>query len=309
MSFTIPIPQENHATGNSNSSSGPRAPGTLRQSFRRSGTAGQSRETVMFSSFVLLAGLFIVTGFLSKIFHAQEASLARHWAAQGEAQLRSGDAPAAIEDYRSALVYEPDDRQDEFRLVQALEAAGRTEEAEAYLTRLLEPSPGNGEVNRELGRLAARKGLEQEAIDYYHGAINGAWADHPRQQRIASREELSSFLLDAGDTTRAEDELLALAATVPDDDATDVLQTAGLFLRTGNVAGALREYQIALKTDPRNPVALTGAGTCAYQIGDYRAAEDYLSRTQREGNRNAAVDDMLEKIRSTVPHPDRDAKK
>jgi Flp pilus assembly protein TadD len=194
-------------------------------------------------------------------------------------------------------------------LAQALAAAGRTEEAQAYLARLLEVSPGNGEINRELGRLAARAGLESEAIDYYHGAINGAWPDHPRQQRIASREELSSFLLDAGDTTRAEDELLALAATVPDDDTTDVLQAAGLFLRAGKVAGALREYQIALKNDPRNSVALSGAGTSAYQMGDYRAAEDYLSRAQREGSRDAAVADMLVKIRTSLAPPERGAKK
>jgi Flp pilus assembly protein TadD len=177
------------------------------------------------------------------------------------------------------------------------------------LVRSLEVSPGNGEINRELGRLAVRAGLESEAIDYYHGAINGAWPDHPRQQRIASREELSSFLLDARDTTRAEDELLALAATVPDDDTTDVLQAAGLFLRAGNVAGALREYQIALKNDPGNPVALAGAGTCAYQVGDYRAAADYLSRAQQEGSRNAAVEDMLDKIRASSTPPERGAKK
>ena len=263
----------------------------------------------MFWSFLLLAGLFVVTGFLSKMFHAQQASLSRHWAAQGEARLLSGDAAAAIEDYRSALVYEPDDRQNEFRLAQALAAAGRTGEAQAYLVRLLELSPGNGEINRELGRLAVRAGLEPEAIDYYHGAINGAWSDHPRQQRIAAREELSSFLLNAGDTTRAEDELLALAATVPDDDTTDVLQTAGLFFRAGNMTRALREFQIVLKNDPSSPAALTGAGTCAYQLGDYRVAEDYLSRAQREGNRNAAVSDMLENMRAPAVGPDRGAKK
>jgi predicted Zn-dependent protease len=263
----------------------------------------------MFWSFLLLAGLFVVTGFLSKMFHAQQASLSRHWAAQGEARLLSGDAAAAIEDYRSALVYEPDDRQNEFRLAQALAAAGRTGEAQAYLVRLLELSPGNGEINRELGRLAVRARLEAEAIDYYHGAINGAWSDHPRQQRIAAREELSSFLLNAGDTTRAEDELLALAATVPDDDTTDVLQTAGLFARAGKLDGALREYQIVIARDPGNPAALAGAGTCAFQIGDFRAAEDYLSRAQREGDRNAAVSDMLEKIRAAAAPPKRGAKK
>ncbi|MGA8231115.1 MAG: tetratricopeptide repeat protein [Candidatus Acidiferrales bacterium] len=310
MSFTTSVLQKiQHISLRLNSTSQPGAPRTLRRSPRWSGTAGQSRETVMFSSFLLLAGLFVVTGFLSKMFHAQQASLARHWAAQGETLLRNGDAAGAIEDYRSALVYEPDDRQNEFRLAQALAAAGRREEAQAYLVRLLELSPGNGEINRELGRLAVRAGLESEAIDYYHGAINGAWPDHPRQQRIASREELSSFLLDAGDTTRAEDELLALAATVPDDDTADVLQAAGLFLRVGNLAGALREYQIALKNDTRNPVALAGVGTCAYQAGDYHAAEDYLSRAQREGNRNAAVADMLEKIRASGAPPERGAKK
>jgi tetratricopeptide (TPR) repeat protein len=310
MNFAIPPTQKIQPTsGNSNSKPSSPASATLCRSARWPRMAGQSRETVMFSSFLLLAGLFVVTGFLSKIFHTQQASLARYWAAQGEALLRNGNAPGAIEDYRSALVYEPDDRQNEFRLAQALAAAGRTQEAQAYLVRLLELSPGNGEINRELGRLAIRAGSEQEAIDYYHGAINGAWADRPRQQRIASREELSSFLLDAGDTTHAEDELLALAATVPDDDTTDVLQAAGLFLRARNLDRALREYQIVLKSDPRNPAALAAAGTCAYQLGDYRAAEDYLSRAQREGNRNATLSDMLEKMRAPVAPPDPGAKK
>ena len=192
--------------------------------------------------------------------------------------------------------------------MQALEAAGRTEEAEAYLTRLLEPAPGNGEVNRELGRLAARKGLEQEAIDDYHGAINGAWADHPRQQRIASREELSSFLLDAATPPGRKMSCWRCAATVPDDDATDVLQTAGLFARWER---GWRTSRISDRPQDRSAQSWRAhrAGTCAYQIGDYRAAEDYLSRTQREGNRNAAVDDMLEKDTIRCPDPDRDAKK
>ena len=98
---------------------------------------------------------------------------------------------------------------------------------------------------------------------------------------------------------KRQDELLALAATVPDDDTTDVLQTAGLFFRAGNMTRALREFQIVLKNDPSSPAALTGAGTCAYQLGDYRVAEDYLSRAQREGNRNAAVSDMLETVSYT----------
>ena len=310
MNFATPPPQKiKHIDRKPNFTSSSGAPQTLCRPPRWSGIAGQSRETVMFSSFLLLAGLFVVTGFLSKMFHTQQASLSRHWAAQGETLLRNGDATGAIEDYRSALVYEPDDRQNEFRLAQALAAAGRREEAQAYLVRLLEVSPGNGEINRELGRLAVRAGVESEAIDYYHGAINGAWPDHPRQQRIASREELSSFLLDAGDNTRAEDELLALAATVPDDDTTDVLQAAGLFLRAGHVAPALREYQIVLKIDPRNPISLAGAGTCAYQAGDYHAAEDYLSRAQQQGNRNQAVADMLEKIRASGAPPEPGAKK
>lgn len=263
----------------------------------------------MFSSFLLLAGLFIFTGFLSKLFHAHQASLSRHWSAQGVATLEGGDASRAIEDYRSALVYEPDDQQNEFRLAQALAVAGRTEEASAYLLRLHELSPGNGEINRELARLAVRAGSEPDAIDYYHGAINGAWFQRPRQQRIGSREELSSFLLDAGDTTRAQDEILALAATVPDDDAANVLQTADLFLRSGNLPGALREYQIVLKSDPHNAAALAGAGTCAFQMGDYRPAEEYLFRAQREGNGNSTVIDMLEKIRAAAPPPARGARK
>jgi hypothetical protein len=44
-------------------------------------------------------------------------------------------------------------------------------------------------------------------------------------------------------------------------------------------------------------------------MGDYRPAEEYLFRAQREGNGNSTVIDMLEKIRAAAPPPARGARK
>jgi tetratricopeptide (TPR) repeat protein len=72
-----------------------------------------------------------------------------------------------------------------------------------------------------------------------------------------------------------------------------------LFLKSGDPAKAVLEFEAALQTNPRQSQWLEDAGQAAYQAGDYRKAEDYLSRTNRE-NPSPAVGELLTTVRDVL---------
>ena len=71
---------------------------------RAAGAAGQAREGVLLSSLLLLSLLFALTGFLSRMYHDRQATLAREWSGRGDASLSEGDALKALEEYRNACL-------------------------------------------------------------------------------------------------------------------------------------------------------------------------------------------------------------
>ena len=60
------------------------------------------RDTFLLLTFLILIGLFVVTGFASRSYHAKEKALGEGWFARGEVDLRAGQAQAAVEDFRTA---------------------------------------------------------------------------------------------------------------------------------------------------------------------------------------------------------------
>jgi tetratricopeptide (TPR) repeat protein len=91
------------------------------------------RNTLLLLSFLVLIILFVVTTFAVKAFRAKDRGLARQWYVSGERELAAGRAEAALEDFRSALAYAPNDSLIELELAHALAAAGHLPEARAYL--------------------------------------------------------------------------------------------------------------------------------------------------------------------------------
>src|SRR5260370_937783 len=90
------------------------------------------RQTLILISLVSLILLFVVTGLLAKFYHAEQKSLARQWYDRGQADLRAGRSDAALEDFRTALTYSPDNSLYDLRLAQALVQSNRLQEAEVY---------------------------------------------------------------------------------------------------------------------------------------------------------------------------------
>jgi tetratricopeptide (TPR) repeat protein len=263
-------------------------------------SAGFSRQAVLLFCTVLLIALFTVTGFLTRAFHLKQQAIAENWFELGNASLAAGHARDARDDYRNALIFEPQNTTYQLHLAQALTAYGQPDQSRAYLLNLLTQFPGDGEVNLELAHLATRDGAVTAAIHYYHGAIYGAWDSNPVESRRAARLELCQFLVNHGEYVQAEAELIALAAGIP-EDASALHATAGdLFLRAGDANRALNEFQLSLKVSAGNERALAGAGMAAYRLNDFKQAAYYLERAQAVNPRRAEIAQMLDSARAVL---------
>jgi tetratricopeptide (TPR) repeat protein len=142
-----------------------------------------SREAFLFASLVLLLLAFGFTVFVTRMYHKRVHTLADLWFVKGEASYRSGDVAAALTDYRDPLAFSPNNSRFQFHLAQTLATTGRGDEARSYLLNLLSESPGSGEVNLELARIAARENSMPESLRYYQGPIYGMWDTDPISRR------------------------------------------------------------------------------------------------------------------------------
>jgi len=226
--------------------------------------------------FLITSVIFVLTLFLFRSFTHHRQELGARWKTRGEAALAAGHPMVAIDDLRSALDYVPD-RQTEIELATALADAGRNQEATAYFTTLRESAPGDGTINLELARLAARAGNENEAILYYQSALDGTWQGNGYDRRRQVRLEMARYLISRHDDNRARNQLLIAAGNAPDDPDIKI-EIAGLLEQANAPQDALRIYQVL--TSRREPpfAALEGAGRTAFALGMYGAADEYMAR-------------------------------
>ncbi len=226
--------------------------------------------------FLITAVIFVLTLFLFRSFTNHRQELGARWKARGEAALREGHPEVAIDDLRSALAYVPD-RATEIELATALADAGKTQEAMVYFTTLWESAPGDGTINLQLARLAAKEGNEAQAILHYQSALDGTWQGNGYDRRREVRLEMARYLISRREYNPARTQLLIAAGNAPDDPAIK-LAIAGLLEQANAPQDALGIYRsVAARRD--SPVAAPeGAGRTAFALGMYRLANDYLSR-------------------------------
>jgi tetratricopeptide (TPR) repeat protein len=255
-------------------------------------------DTILGLTLAGLLVLFTITDFAVQAYLAKYAALGRQWYQRGTTDLNSGRVNDAIVDFRTALIYARDDEGYDLSLAQALIAAQRLDEAQAYLTSLWERDPGNAQVNLELGRLYAREDKTDEALRYYHSAMYDDWPGRdPAEARRAVRFELFQFLIQHGDQGQAEAELIGMAALLPPDPAL-YTQVGQLFMQVGDYSRAAFEFEAALKLDrDAGEATLVGAGEAEFYLGNYEAARRHLARALREKPDEASVKrlrDMLD---------------
>jgi tetratricopeptide (TPR) repeat protein len=245
-----------------------------------------SREAVLFGCIVFLVLFVLFTAAVSRMYHKTIHVLADNWFDEGEASFQAGDIKSALTDYRNALVYSPDNTKFQFHLAQALAAAGRGDEGRSYLLNLLSESPGSGEVNLALARIAAHKDLTSAALRYYHGAIYGEWDNDPIAMRWQVRRELAEYLLDRGLQRQAVPEIIALADSTPANDTEQLRVVGNLLLKAKLWTRALEAFRTILSANANDEDALLGAATSAFNLNQYSAALDYFDRLP-EKDRNA----------------------
>jgi tetratricopeptide (TPR) repeat protein len=241
-----------------------------------------SRELVMLLCVLALMVMLALTALLSRMYHKKIHTLADAMFAQGEADERANQVKAALTDYRNALAYNPTNPLFQFHLAKALAAAKRHEEARSYLLNLLSESPGSGEVNLELARIAAYENSMADAMRYYQGAIYGEWASDPMATRWAVRRELCETLLNRGEVKQAAPEVIALAENTPAGDTARLKIVAQLLLRTQQWTRALDGYRNLLAADRNDRESLAGAAQAAFQLGQYNTAMEYFDQLPRE---------------------------
>ena len=266
------------------------------------GPGKYSREIVLLTTLLLLLVFAIFTAFAARMYHKQYHVLGDEWFARGDQDFHSGNATAALSDYRNALLYSPGNTNFQFHLAKALAATGRFDEARAYLVALLSDSPGSGETNLELARIAARGGpkMMPDALRYYHAAIYGVWDTDPIAMRWQVRKEFCDFLLDNHAMNQAEAEIIALADNTSPEDFAGQKTAGNLLLRARMWSRALQEFQTLLSHDPRDEDALAGAAAAAFQLAQYSQAEEYLQRLPREKLADPELARMHETARNVL---------
>ena len=182
-------------------------------------------------------------------------------------------------------------------LARALERSGSDNAAERALLQLRESSPEDSDVNLELARIAARRGDATSADRYYRNALYAPAAATDAEMRRGIRLELIRFLLSRGDRGRALSELLAAANDAADDPSAAVT-LGGLFASAGDFRRAEDQFVSALRLDPHNAAAIAGAGTAAFDRGDYADAMRYLAAVPTDDPDTAAMRDVAEHVLS-----------
>jgi tetratricopeptide (TPR) repeat protein len=248
-------------------------------------TATARRTPVVLAALVVVAvaGFALVSRLVTR-YHANEKQLAWHVFEQGMRYYKAGDPVRALDDFRTALTYDPDNFQYQLNLARALRDSNNLPEAATYLETLWQRNPEDGVVNQALARLAVRRGSVPDALRYYHNAIYGAWDTDPETNRRNARLELINFLIQRKAYPLAESELIGLVQTLP-HNAASYLEAASLYGKINDYDQALTTYRRVLQFDPGNPLALAGAGNAAFQLGRYRTAEQFFEKAV-DANRN-----------------------
>jgi tetratricopeptide (TPR) repeat protein len=241
-----------------------------------------SREVVLLMCVLSLLVLVAITAFLSRMYHKKVHTLADAWYAQGEVDMRAGNVNASLTDYRNALAYNPSNSRFQFHLAKALAASGRPDEARSYLLNLLSESPGSGEVNLELARIAVHDRSLPDALRFYQGAIYGEWPGDPIAMRWQVRQELCEYLLGRGAVSEAAPEVIALAENTPTDDAARMKIVGQLLIRTGQWPRAQETYRALLALNPKDEDSLAGAAQSAFELGQYAVAMEDFDRLPQE---------------------------
>ena len=193
--------------------------------------------------------------------------------------LWQGRPPAAAELYAREAVQglmTPADHRDQ---ALALLAAGRREEAEPLLEKLLAASPGDREVALAVAGLRASRGRWDAALPHYRDALRS----RPEDPHL--NLAYGQGLLAGGDYARALNPLATAARALPSNgDA--ALAYARATRGAGDIGRAERLFETAVSLNPGDPGVAREYGDLLMERRNHRRAETQYRNAQALGLRD-----------------------
>jgi tetratricopeptide (TPR) repeat protein len=230
----------------------------------------------------IMIALFIVDRSMANWEQRELRSEAEQRYQQGMRELKAGKVRAAVDNLQRAQALARGDDRYSLGFIEALIAAGRTDEAERRLREILSKLSNNGHANLLMARIMAAKGDYQAADSFYHRAIYGSWLSNPAQNRLDARIELAQSLARRGERQQLLSETLLLqnqAESNPELEKT----VAELFLAAGTPLRAAAVYRQMATENPLDVDAYKGVGESEILAGDYRTAQTaFLAALRRE---------------------------
>ena len=260
----------------------------------------RQRPVILASLTLLAVAFFLAVAGLSRVHQAQRQAIGERWFNRGIADLNAKRYDAAVTDLRAALLYAPDAYSYQLKMAEALIGQGHTGQALAYLTNLWDREPENAVVSLELARIAAQREQTDDAIRYYRNAVYAVWPSDQEGMRLDARLELIDLFLRIRDRAQAQGELIALEASAGRDPVRQE-RIGELFLRAEDYEHARQAFDTVLKLDRHNAAAMAGAGYAAFELGQYRSAQNYLQAALAANANDTASADRL-KITQMVLH-------
>ncbi len=259
------------------------------------------REVVQLTVLVAVAvAAFFMTRAVAANNRATSLRDADAWYRHGQAALAAGQTGEAIDAFRRATVRNRTDKSYVLALARALALNRDDDAARSVLLTLRDSAPEDAQINLELARLAVHRDDVTEAVRFYHNTLYAPWPAERLEERRRVRLELIDFLLSHHQSSRALAELVAASADLPDQPQAH-LEIAQLFVRAGDNTHALQQFQMAIRLAPHDGAALAGAGRCAFALGNYALARDYLRRAPDEIDDAVTVREVTELVLSRDP--------
>lgn len=259
------------------------------------------REIVILS---VLVGVTVAAFFVTRSFASANEALrlqdARAWYTQGERALHNGDAEAALVALRRAAAKDPNDSTYRLALAKALMAAHEDDAARQVLLDLREQQVESPETNLQLARIEARGTNLTAASRYYTNALAALWKPDQNMAVRQARTEFVQFLLSHGEPNRALSELLVLEATLPGDMPSQ-LAAGSMLLAARDARRAAEHFTQALRLDPKNRLALAGAGESAFDMGDYPRARRYFTVLNGDTDRTKELRTLTDLVLGSDP--------
>ncbi|HLH42759.1 MAG TPA: tetratricopeptide repeat protein [Bryobacteraceae bacterium] len=244
---------------------------------------------------ILLAigGLSATDLFLAKTEREANAAEAARYDREGERLMQAGRSSEAADRFQSALSLERDNEDYQLALAQALDGAGRLEDAEKALRALLERNSFSGPANLAMARVLVKQGHIDQAIAYYHRAIYGQWSDGQRSNPVRVRLELADLLSRRNSQEDLLAELLPLQDQAPEDAGTR-LKMGKWFLAAGSPNRAASVFRTLLREQPELAEAYAGLGEAEFAQGNYRMARAEFQAALRLKPGDAYLSSRLE---------------